>query len=274
MPHSAAAAGVVDFVLPPNRIAQELIRVQQQRPVQESEQDAFDGKENLLKEIFRLLKNVSKVDFVDYKIATIRRRIARRMNLNRMEDLSDYVKLLLRSPEEVEALYQDILINVTSFFRNPEVFESLRRVVYPQLLADRASSDPIRVWVPGCSTGEETYSHAIALVEMISELRAEVAVQIFGTDLSEGAIQRARAGVYKESIAAEVSEIRLRRFFHKANNGYQISKSIRDMCIFARQNVFGDPPFSRMDLISCRNVLIYLTPVLQNKGHSHFPLCT
>jgi two-component system, chemotaxis family, CheB/CheR fusion protein len=266
MPNSAVAAGVVDYVLPPVLIAQELLRIQK-RPTPQPVAGAgdFEGKDRLLKEIFRLLKTSSKVDFVDYKAATIRRRIARRMNINQVAELSDYVKLLHRNPQEVEALYRDVLINVTSFFRNPDVFESLREVVYPKMLADRSSSDPVRVWVPGCSTGEETYSHAISMVEMLSELRLEVAIQIFGTDLSEQAIQRARAGIYKESISNEVSEVRLRRFFHKIPEGFQISKSIRDMCVFARQNVFSDPPFSRMDLISCRNVLIYLSPVLQKK---------
>ena len=265
MPHSAVEAGVADYVLPPARIAQELVRIQRQPPDREPHEDAFDGKDRLLKEVFRLLKTYSKVDFVDYKVATIRRRILRRMNINRVTDLGDYVKILHRNPQETEALYRDVLINVTSFFRNPEVFDSLREVVYPKILGDRSTSDPVRVWVPGCSTGEETYSHAISLVEMLSDLRLEVPVQIFGTDLSESAIQRARTGIYKEAIEREVSEIRLRRFFHKVTGGFQISKSIRDMCVFARQNVFSDPPFSRMDLISCRNVLIYLSPVLQKK---------
>lgn len=265
MPHSAVEAGVADYVLPPARIAQELVRIQSHPADREPHEDAFDGKDRLLKEIFRLLKSYSKVDFVDYKVATIRRRILRRMNINRVTELGDYVKLLHRNPPEVESLYRDVLINVTSFFRNPEVFDSLREVVYPKLLADRSTSDPVRVWVPGCSTGEETYSHAISLIEMLSEMRIEVPVQIFGTDLSEGAIQRARTGIYKDTIAREVSEVRLRRFFHKVSGGFQISKSIRDMCVFARQNVFSDPPFSRMDLISCRNVLIYLSPILQKK---------
>jgi len=265
MPRSAVEAGVADYVLPPARIAQEVVRIQGLPPDREPHEDAFDGNDRLLKEIFRLLKSHSKVDFVDYKIATIRRRILRRMHINRVTDLADYVKILHRSPQEVEALYRDVLINVTSFFRNPEVFESLREVVYPKILADRSSSDPVRVWVPGCSTGEETYSHAISLVEMLSEMRIEIPMQIFGTDLSENAIQRARIGIYKDSIARDVSEVRLRRFFHRVTGGYQISKSIRDMCVFARQNVFNDPPFSRMDLISCRNVLIYLSPVLQKR---------
>jgi len=265
MPSSAIGSGVVDYVLPPDRIAQELIRIQKQPSGQKFPSDAFDRKHRLMRDIFRLLKGYSKVDFADYKVATIRRRILRRMNINLINGLPDYVKFLHRNPQEVEALYRDVLINVTSFFRNPEVFDSLHEVVYPKILGERSSSEPVRVWVPGCSTGEETYSHAMALVETLSELRIEVPIQIFGTDLSENAIQRARAGIYKEGIASEVSEVRLRRFFQKVAGGYQISKSIRDMCVFARQNVFSDPPFSRMDLISCRNVLIYLSPVLQKK---------
>jgi two-component system, chemotaxis family, CheB/CheR fusion protein len=265
MPLSAISSGAVDYILPSDEIAQGLIRVQKQPSSRQVPDDAFDGKDHLMKEVFRLLKNFSKVDFVDYKAATIRRRILRRMNINQIDELLDYVKLLHRNPEEVEELYRDVLINVTSFFRNPEVFDSLHEVVYPKILADRPTNEPVRVWVPGCSTGEETYSHAISLVETLSELRIELPIQIFGTDLSENAIQKARAGSYKESIANEVSEVRLRRFFHKVPGGYQISKSIRDMCVFARRNVFSDPPFSRMDLISCRNVLIYLSPVLQKK---------
>ena len=265
MPNSAIATGVADYVLPPERIAEELTGLQRRVVLPELPGEAFDGKNRLMKDVFRLLKGFSKVDFADYKVATIRRRILRRMNINHIDDLRDYVKLLHRNPQEVEALYRDVLINVTSFFRNPEVFDSLREIVYPKILAERPLSEPLRVWVPGCSTGEETYSHAISLVETLSELRVEMPIQIFGTDLSENAIQKARAGLYKENVANEVSDVRLRRFFHKVPGGYQISKSIRDMCVFARQNVFSDPPFSRMDLISCRNVLIYLSPVLQKK---------
>ena len=265
MPSSAILAGVVDYALPPARIAQELIRIAKQPAPREPEADNFEGKDRFFKEIFRHLKSFSRVDFVDYKTATIRRRILRRMNINEVKNLAEYVKLLERNPMEVEALYRDVLINVTSFFRNPQVFESLRELVYPKILAERSASEPVRVWVPGCSTGEETYSHAISLVEMLSELRVEVPIQIFGTDLSENAINKARIGTYKETIANDVSEIRLRRFFHRVPEGYQISKSIRDMCVFACQNVFSDPPFSRMDLISCRNLLIYLGPVLQKR---------
>jgi two-component system, chemotaxis family, CheB/CheR fusion protein len=265
MPQSAAAAGAVDFILPPARIAHELGRIQEQPSDQQIAQDAFDGKERLMKEIFRLLRNLSKVDFADYKTATIRRRIMRRMNVHHLEQLTDYLDLLHREPQEIEALYRDLLINVTRFFRNPEVFAALRDIVYPAILVNRSSSDPIRVWVPGCSTGEEIYSHAISLVETLSDMHMEVPIQVFGTDLSENAIRIAREGIYKESVVGELSEVRLRRFFHRTEGGYQISKTIRDMCVFARQNVFSDPPFSRMDLISCRNVLIYLSPVLQKK---------
>lgn len=264
MPNSAVEAGVVDYVLAPDRIAEELVSMRSQAAKGERTIQ-FDGQDRLMKEVFRLLKGFSKVDFIDYKVATIRRRILRRMNIKQVNDLADYVKLLQRDAAEVETLYRDVLINVTSFFRNPDVFDSLREVVYPKILSDRSPAEAVRVWVPGCATGEETYSHAISLVEMLSEMRIEVPIQIFGTDLSEIGIHRARAGFYKDTITNEVSEVRLRRFFHKVPGGYQISKSIRDMCVFASQNVFSDPPFSRMDLISCRNVLIYLSPVLQKR---------
>jgi two-component system CheB/CheR fusion protein len=189
------------------------------------------------------------------------------MALHKVERLADYVTLLHRDKDEVGALYQDLLINVTSFFRDPEAFEALKRVIYPELLKQResASTQPIRMWVPGCSTGEETYSHAISLMEFLGEERAEVPIQIFGTDLSDRAIQRARAGIYKETIEADISPVRLRRFFHRVDSGYQISKSIRDLCIFSTQNVFSDPPFSRIDLVSCRNVMIYLGHALQRR---------
>src|SRR5262249_30103585 len=147
-----------------------------------------------------------------------------------------------------------------------EAFETLKAVIYPELLqARRSQATPIRIWVPGCSTGEETYSHAIALLEFLGDERTEIPIQIFGTDLSDNAVQRARAGLYKETIEADVSPVRLRRFFHRVDSGYQISKTIRDLCIFSTQNVFSDPPFSRIDLLSCRNVMIYLSHSLQRR---------
>ena len=270
MPASAIAAGCVDIVLPPEAIAQELARIRQHPFVGGTYPENGDLSETSrdinMAQIFRLLRRVTRVDFSEYKPPTIGRRIHRRMVLHRIEKLNEYVSLLHRDRNEVHALYQDLLINVTSFFRNPDAFETLKQLVYPAILEARgASHGPIRIWVPGCSTGEETYSHAISLVEFLGEERAEVPIQIFGTDLSDSAIQRARAGLYKESIEADVSPTRLRRFFQKSDGGYLISKTIRDLCVFSTQNVFNDPPFSRMDLVSCRNVMIYLSQPLQKR---------
>jgi len=269
MPASAIAAGCVDFVLPPEGITKELSRIVKHPYVLGTGTELEEvgrTKEEQMAQIFSMLRRATRVDFSEYKPPTIGRRVARRMALHKVEKLRDYVALLQRDRNEVKALYEDLLINVTSFFRDPEAFESLKAVVYPELLKNRSDgSGPIRIWVPGCSTGEETYSHAISLLEFLGDQRAEVPIQIFGTDLSDMAIQRARAGVYKETIEADVSPVRLRRFFHKVDSGYQISKSIRDLCIFSSQNVFSDPPFSRIDLVSCRNVMIYLSQALQRR---------
>ncbi len=269
MPASAIAAGCVDLILPPDEIAQELSRIRNHPYVAGSfrgrgEAELLPALDNI-PQIFRLLRRSTKVDFSGYKPATIGRRIQRRMALRKMESLGDYVALLQRDRNEVNALYQDLLINVTSFFRNPETFEALKQEVYPAILKARGSgySAPIRIWVPGCSTGEEAYSHAISMLEFLGDEQTEMPVQIFGTDLSETAVQRARAAVYKESIEADISPLRIRRFFHKIDGGYQISKMVRDLCIFSTQNVFNDPPFSRIDLVSCRNVMIYLDKGLQ-----------
>ena len=268
MPASAIASGSVNLVLPPDGIARELTRVTGHphiagEPVLEA---VGKTREAQMGQVFGLLRRAARVDFSEYKPPTISRRISRRMALHKIEKLSDYVKRLQRDRNEVLALYQDLLINVTSFFRDAEAFETLKSVVYPELLKWREHSGlPIRIWVPGCSTGEEAYSHAISLMEFLGEERTEIQVQIFGTDLSESAIVRARHGLYKETIAADVSPVRLRRFFHRIDSGYQISKTIRDFCIFSTQNVFGDPPFSRIDLASCRNVMIYLGQALQRR---------
>jgi two-component system, chemotaxis family, CheB/CheR fusion protein len=268
MPASAIASGCVDFVLPPAGIAQEIARIRDHPYIADGnkQEPALLGDESDMDQVFRLLRRVTRVDFSGYKPPTIARRIQRRMALQKIEKLKDYGAFLQREPQELNALYHDLLINVTSFFRNPEAFDSLKHIVYPAILkARKPASGPIRIWVPGCSTGEETYSHAIALVEYLGEERADIPIQIFGTDLSESAIQRARVGVYKENIEADVTPLRLRRFFHKSDGGYQIRMSIRDLCIFSTQNIFNDPPFSRMDLVSCRNVMIYLSQSLQRR---------
>ncbi|HEV2961767.1 MAG TPA: chemotaxis protein CheB [Candidatus Angelobacter sp.] len=269
MPNSAVASGVVDFVLPPARIAEELKHIRKHPYISVGHHDKAEALEVEgaydLGHLFRILKQVSKVDFSDYKPATIQRRILRRMALRKIDNLSEYINYVRAHRGEAEALYQDILINVTSFFRNPDMFDALKQTIYQPLLKERPPNDTIRIWVPGCSTGEEAYSHAISIVEYITDIKAEVSIQIFGTDLSETAIQKARTGIYKENIAVDVFPPRLRRFFNKVEGEYQISKSIRDLCIFARQNVFNDPPFSKMDIVSCRNLLIYLGPALQRR---------
>ncbi len=267
MPEGAIASGHIDFVLSPAGIARELMRLRNHPYVNGGVliEKAVIETGSDIEQVFRLLKQVRGVDFSDYKMGTIRRRILRRMALAHIETLSDYVKTLKQNPKELEALHHDILINVTSFFRDPTAFEVLGEVVYPRMLQGRHAADTIRIWVPGCSTGEEAYSHAISLLEHVSNVRAEVSIQIFGTDLSEEAVRVARAGIYRDAIASDISPARLRRFFTKVDRGYQISKAVRDMCVFATQNVFNDPPFSHMDLVSCRNVLIYMSPVLQRR---------
>jgi two-component system CheB/CheR fusion protein len=215
--------------------------------------------------VFQILRKGTAVDFSQYKPPTIRRRIQRRMVLHKIAALDHYLKYLEENPAEVQSLYQDILIHVTRFFREPESFEALQTVVFPKMTSNRKPDNPVRIWVPGCSTGEEPYSVAMALVEFCIERGLNTQIQIFATDLSEVAIERARAASYPGSIAADVSADRLRRFFVESNGGYQISKSIRDLCVFARQDLTRDPPFSKLDLIVCRNVLIYLGPSLQKK---------
>lgn len=269
MPSSAIASGSVDLVLPPEAIAQELARIAHHPYVRgkglELEEIA-DSNDAQMVQLFTILRRSTRVDFSEYKPPTIGRRVARRMALHKIEKLGEYLTLLRRDLGEVNALYQDLLINVTNFFRNPEAFEALKTSVYPELLRSREHSmSPIRIWVPGCSTGEEAYSHAISLMEFLDDERIDVPVQIFGTDLSETAIKRARCGLYKEAIEDDVSHIRLRRFFSRIDGGYQVSKTVRDLCIFSTQNLFNDPPFSRVDLVSCRNVMIYLGQTLQRR---------
>ena len=269
MPRSAIATGCIDAVLPPDGIARELVRLVHhpylsEQSKTEEEEVSTDQDDHSLREIYGLLRNATGVDFSLYKPGTIQRRTLRRMALLRMENLSQYAVHIRKHPEELASLFQDILINVTSFFREPATFDAINTRVCPAIFKDRSPGDPVRVWVPGCATGEEVYSIAICLFEYMRESGVEAQIQIFGTDLSEAALDQARAGIYPESIAADVSPNRLRRFFVRVNSSYQIARTVRDTCIFARQNVTKDPPFSKCDLILCRNVLIYLGPALQN----------
>ncbi len=272
MPRSAVRSGCVDFVLPPAKIAEEIARLGKHpfvvKPKAEAEQAAAEAAEQVgdgLKKIFTLLRSASGVDFGHYKQSTINRRLQRRMAVHHIEDLDEYAAHLETHPEEVEAACNDALIHVTQFFREPESFDALAKKVFPALLEKRAESEPIRVWLPGCSTGEEAYSLAIRLVEFIGDRADAPGWQVFGTDVSERVIEQARKGLYSANIEADVSPERLRRFFTRVESGWQISKTIRDHCVFARQNVLKDPPFSKIDLVSCRNVLIYFERPAQEK---------
>jgi two-component system CheB/CheR fusion protein len=273
MPRSAVNAGGIDFVLPPKLIAQELTRIGKHPYITRMHaEEAELGRE--MNTLFSLVHRATGVDFTHYKQTTLQRRINRRMVLHKLEKLSDYLAYIKQVPSELDELYRDLLIHVTSFFRDTQAFEALRAIVFPKLLQNRKPTDsPVRIWVPGCSSGEEVYSIAIVLLEYLWEHAATLPlasaagkeVQIFATDLSEQALDRARSGLYAESSVVEVSPERLKRFFVRLDGGYQINKAIRDMCIFAKQNVANDPPFSNLDLISCRNLLIYLGQTLQKR---------
>ncbi len=265
MPHSAIASGCVDFVLPPDQIAREIVRIGQHPYAVPELLDRDADEQPNLREIVQLLLHATGVDFTHYKFNTLYRRVTRRMVFQKMDGLREYAQFLSQSPAEVEALYQDILISVTSFFRDPSAFEALKKLVFPRLIENRSRHDPVRLWTLGCSTGQEAYSLAMAFMEAAEEAGSSVPFQLFATDLNPTGIEKARAGVYSKEIAQDVSPARLQRFFTEVNGNYRIAKSIRDACVFSRHNVLADPPFSRIDLISCRNLLIYLEPVLQQR---------
>lgn len=274
MPGSAISAGCVDFVLPPARIAEELAGLAG-HPYVSPRQDAgtpqppTDDDADIRKVIY-LLRAATGVDFSGYKTGTIRRRIARRMALRKIGSTSNYVGCLTADRTELQALLHDVLIHVTGFFREPEAFKVLQTRIFPQIIEKKGRDEAIRVWVPGCSTGEEVYSLAICLVEFLEDRVSSTLIQVFGTDIDEQAIERARSGLYAESAVRDVSPARLRRFFRKTSGGYLVSSSIREMCIFARQDITKDPPFSHVDLISCRNVLIYMGSALQKRVVASF----
>src|SRR5262245_20725516 len=224
------------------------------------------GPNGNLRKIFALIRSATGVDFTLYKHSTIQRRIARRLFLHKIEDLQTYAVYLGTHPDEVQALFADILIHVTGFFRDPQAYEALKTRVLPQYLENWDPSIPFRVWVPGCSSGEEAYSIAIVFSEVLDKLKVHPTLQIFASDISEPSLQKARAAVYPEAISKDVSKQRLNRFFEKvAGGGYRISKKIRDTCLFSKHDITTDPPFAKIDLIACRNVLIYFTSDLQKR---------
>lgn len=269
MPDAAVATGCVDFVLPPEEIAVQLGQLGKYLASSTREHPtagtARGDQENELRAILSLLQRRTGVDFSRYRRGTIQRRILRRMLVHRHETCGDYLEFLRHNPAELDLLHEELLIGVTSFFRDPDVFEELSASGLPEIMRSHAHDGPIRIWVAGCSGGEEAYSLGILVLEFLERIGSNVSVQLFGTDLSESAIARARAGVYPASISEQVSAERLRRFFVPESGGYRIAKSVRDLCVFSRQNILRDPPFSHLDLISCRNVLIYLEQALQQR---------
>ena len=274
MPRSAVRAGCIDFILNPRDIARELggigLRPYVTQVLSDTKQESPGMARSELDALFGLLRESTGVDFANYKHSTLQRRIRRRMVVHKLQNLKDYLQFIGKKPGELDELYRDLLINVTGFFREPEAFLALRKHVYPQLFEGRRPDSPVRVWVAGCSTGEEAYSIAITLLEYLwahtrNISQAATAIQIFATDISDTALDRARSGSYTKAAVSGVSAERLKRFFVREDGGFQVNKSVRDMCIFARQNLVKDPPFSNLDLVSCRNLLIYLGPILQRR---------
>ena len=274
MPRSSIAADHVDVILPPPALAGELERIAQQFSQPEvrslEEGKAPDGEDQAFQRILQMLRNRSGLELRQYKPQTIRRRIARRMVLQRMETLNDYHRFMQARADEIGALQEDILINVTRFFRDPDFWEAVQAHVLPSLFQERTPGKPVRIWCAGCSTGEEAYSLAITVLEYVTKSGLDTAVQVFATDASDRSIGKARTAVYPDTIANDINPDRLRRYFLKVDDGYQVSKRVRDICIFARQNLCNDPPFSHMDIVSCRNVMIYFNQALQRQVMSTF----
>jgi two-component system CheB/CheR fusion protein len=279
MPQSAMDAGVVDYSLSIAGLARELVRLSRHSYVAVPQPQRGKGKRTLTDEdqpvawratptltaIMTVVHTITGVDFTEYKSPTFERRLGRRMALRKTKSQETYLALLKRDPEEVRALCEDALIHVSSFFRDPELFEAVKTRILPEILKHKADGAPIRVWVAGCSTGEEVYSLAMCLLEALGDSPHPHPVQIFGSHVSELAIRRARAGVYADGAMRGVSDTRRRRYFTKTETGSRINKSVRDLCVFVRHDLARDPPFSKLDLISCRNVLIYFDQVLQKR---------
>src|SRR5438093_3958171 len=272
-------AGCVDFVLSPENTAKELARIARHPYVagqplipapllasseERKKRETFAKKggagQSGFEKILLLLHNHSGVDFSLYRSSTVQRRIGRRMLLNKIDKPDAYAHFLKGKPKELEALYSDMLISVTSFFRNPLAFELLKERVFPKLVL-QPRDKPLRIWVPGCSTGQEAYSIAMSFVEFFEQAGHARKLQLFATDVNEAQLDKGRAGLYAESFVHDVSPERLRRFFVEENGDYRVAKFLREMVIFARQYLLSDQPFSLMDLVSCRNLLFYLEQV-------------
>jgi len=270
MPNNAADSGYVDFIMPPEKMATELESLIRLPYTGLESLEEITMQEQELRKIQVLLYKGWNVDFSNYKQTTVGRRILRRMALNKIKDLKEYTEFLIKEPAEAALLYKDLLINVTSFFRDPTLYEELSKEVLPLLVKNKTPSDVLRLWVPACSTGEEAYSIAICIFEYLTAHSIVAPIQLFASDLSEGSIEKARLGIYSKISLEKISPERLNRFFVNVDGRYQIIKPIRDICVFATHNLLKDPPFSKIDLVSCRNVMIYLEPVLQKRALATF----
>ena len=272
MPQSAIDADVVDFILPPEEIPLQVSKLLEtlRNGLPGDKEDLKSAKEEAFRQLIALLRIRKATDFTYYKQTTIRRRIIRRMGLNKMEDITDYLAYFRENMTEQELLYQDLLIPVTGFFRDPRTYEVVGESVFPNLIKDKDDINPLRIWIAGCSTGEEPYSMAISLSEYLGEKTADYKIQIFATDISEKSVSKARGGIYTKRDMAGLSADRIERYFTKVNGSFHVNKSIRDMCVFACHNFLKDPPFAKMSFISCRNVLIYMETFLQKRALTTF----
>jgi two-component system, chemotaxis family, CheB/CheR fusion protein len=267
MPHSAVATGMVDFVVPVEKMPQTLLGyirhpfLSSPGKIKLSETNT----QQQLNKMYALIRSATGHDFSKYKTNTIQRRIERRLAVHQLEKLSDYVVFLQKTPSESKALFKDLLIGVTSFFRDPQAFETLAQQGVEKILQSKKNNEPLRCWVVGCSTGEEAYSMVMLICEAMEKLEKHPDVQIFASDIDEAAIETARKGVYPDSIAADVSKERLKKFFIREQGVFKVKKQVRDMVVFSLHSIIKDPPFSKLDLVSCRNLLIYMDPSLQKK---------
>ncbi len=271
MPRSAISTGVADYILSPEEMPPELLHFTSHRPDEaKPEPPPLSNTQDTIGRIIHLLRNQTGVDFTYYKPSTFHRRLERRLHVNQIDKPEEYLRFLMKSPREITALYKEILIGVTNFFRDARAFELVKHNAIPQIFDHHEPHEPIRVWVAGCSTGEEAYSLAMLFHEYVEDFGRSNEIKIFATDIDKDALDVASAGWFPESIAADVSPDRLQRFFTSSGDNYQINRQIREMVVFATHNLIKDPPFTRIDLISCRNLLIYLLPVLQKRILSLF----
>jgi two-component system, chemotaxis family, CheB/CheR fusion protein len=270
MPRSAIATGAASLILPAEEIPLKIAEIARGTCSLATQACRPTTLEEELHAIFAIVKAKTGHDFSSYKTNTVLRRIERRMAVNDVGGIGKYIALLRESTQEAHALCQDILIGVTSFFRDPEAFDTLRREIIPRLFADRDPDEPVRIWHACCATGEEVYSMAMLIREYLDEHRLAAKVQLFATDIDEVAVSQARAGLYDDDIAAVLGEERLGRFFTRGGGHWQVAKSLREMVVFAHHSLIKDPPFSRLDLLVCRNFLIYLNPDMQKRLISLF----